>query len=109
MRGAPAGACFLSSKKNIIDRSQTRVLAFLNIIGEGMRGGTYEQNINDMDPKLTANVAKANKNIIVGIKLAHYEGPEWIATDRAVEAGKRANIPVMIDFGGSDPPLSIEE
>ena len=100
---------FSEFKKNIIDRSQTRVLAFLNIVGEGMRGNPYEQNVSDMDPKLTANVAKANKNIIVGIKLAHYEGPEWIATDRTVEAGTRADIPVMIDFGGSAPPLSIEE
>ena len=74
-----------------------------------MRGGTYEQNTGDMDPKLTTNVAKANKKDIVGIKLAHYEGPDWTAADRAAEAGKKAGIPVMVDFGGSDPPLSIEE
>jgi dihydroorotase len=37
--------------------SKTRVLAFLNIVGEGMRGG-YEQNVNDMDPKMTALVAQ---------------------------------------------------
>jgi dihydroorotase len=85
------------------------VLAFLNIVGEGMRGSPYEQNLNDMDSKLTASVAKANSKDIVGIKLAHYEGHEWIPADRAVEAGKLANIPVMVDFGGSDPPLSIEE
>src|SRR5680860_526436 len=35
---------FPEFKKNIIDRSETRVLAFLNIVGEGMRGGTYEQD-----------------------------------------------------------------
>jgi dihydroorotase len=107
--GCSGWRTFPEFKKNIIDHSQTRVLALLNIVGEGMRGGTYEQNVADMDPKLTANVAKANKNIVVGIKLAHYEGHEWIATDRAVEAGTRADIPVMIDFGGSTPPLSIEE
>jgi dihydroorotase len=96
-------------KKNIIDNSQTRVLAMLNIVGEGMRGGAYEQNTNDMDSKMTAMVARANPGIVVGVKVAHFEGPEWTPVDRAVEAGKIASIPVMVDFGGSNPPLSIEE
>ena len=96
-------------KRQTIDRSQTRVLAFLNIVGEGMRGGPFEQNLKDMDAKATGEFAKNNSVDIVGIKLAHYDGPDWTPTDRAVEAGKLADIPVMIDFGGSNPPLSIEE
>jgi len=96
-------------KKNIIDNSKTRILVMLNIVGEGMRGG-YEQNENDMDPKMSALVARQYKNIIVGFKLAHYEGWDWTPADRAVEAGNLAGgIPVMVDFGGSRPPLSIEE
>lgn len=81
----------------------------LNIVGEGMRGGAYEQDTRDMDSKMTALVAKANPGVIVGVKVAHFEGPDWTPVDRAVEAGKMANIPVMIDFGGSNPPLSIQE
>ena len=96
-------------KKNIIDNSQTRVLSFLNIVGEGMRGGAYEQNINDMDAKMASLVAKQYKDYVVGFKVAHYMGPEWTPVDRGVEAGKLANMPVMIDFGGNTPPLSIEE
>ena len=107
--GSSGWKTFPEFKRNIIDKSQTRVLAFLNIVGQGMRGGSYEQDVNDMDSKLTANVALANKNDIVGIKLAHYNGAEWTPADRAAEAGKKANIPVMVDFGGSTPPLSIEE
>jgi dihydroorotase len=107
--GSSGWRTFPEFKKNIIDKSQTRVLAFLNIVGEGMRGGSYEQNVADMDAKLAANVAIANKANIVGIKLAHYQGHEWTPADHAVEAGTKANIPVMIDFGGSTPPLSIEE
>jgi dihydroorotase len=107
--GSSGWRTFPEFKKNIIDKAQTRVLAFLNIVGEGMRGGSYEQNVADMDGKLTAIVAMANKENIVGIKLAHYQGHEWTPADRAVEAGTKANIPVMIDFGGSTPPLSIEE
>ncbi len=96
-------------KKQTIDRSQTRVLAFLNIVGEGMRGGPFEQNLKDMDSKVTGEFAKANSADIVGIKLAHYDGPDWTPTDRAEEAGKLAGIPLMVDFGGSNPPLPIEE
>jgi dihydroorotase len=81
----------------------------LNIVGEGMRGGVYEQNTGDMDSKMTALVAKANPDVVVGVKVAHFEGADWTPVDRAVAAGTQANIPVMIDFGGSNPPLSIEE
>ena len=96
-------------KEQTIDRSKTRVLSFLNIVGSGMKGGAIEQNIDDMSPKLTAMVAKQHPGIIVGVKLAHYSGFDWTPTERAVEAGRLADIPVMIDFGGSDPELSIEK
>jgi dihydroorotase len=107
--GGAGWKSFPTFKKNIIDNSQTRVLSFLNIVGEGMRGGAYEQNLNDMDAKMAALVAKQNKDYIVGFKVAHYQGPEWTPVDRAVEAGKMADMPVIIDFGGNTPPLSIEE
>jgi dihydroorotase len=96
-------------KKNIIDNAQTRVLSFLNIVGEGMRGGAYEQNLNDMDAKMAAYVANQYREYVVGFKVAHYLGPQWLPVDRAVEAGTIVNMPVVIDFGGDNPPKSIEE
>jgi dihydroorotase len=107
--GSSGWRTFPDFKRNVIDRSQTRVLAFLNIVGEGMRGGAYEQRVDDMDARAAAIVARANPGVIVGIKLAHFTGPDWTPTDRAVQAGTIANIPVMVDFGGSAPALSIEE
>lgn len=107
--GGAGWKSFETFKKNVIDNSQTRVLAFLNIVGEGMRGGAYEQNPSDMDPKMAALVARRYNDIIVGFKLAHYIGHEWLPTERVVEAGKLADKPVMIDFGGASQPLSIEE
>ncbi len=98
---------FSQFKEQAIDNSRTRVLAFLNIVGAGMRGGAYEQNADDMDPKLTAMVARRYSDLVVGIKLAHYSGEEWGPTEFAVEAGELADIPVMVDFGGSEPPLSL--
>ncbi len=95
---------FDTFKENVIKRSRTRVLAFLNIVGSGMSGGAFEQNVADMDPKLAAICARNNQEFIVGIKLAHYEGNDWIATERTVEAGKQAGVPAMIDFGRSKEP-----
>src|SRR6185437_5799590 len=90
---------FEDFKDKIIDRSKTRVLAFLNIVGNGMRGGRYESDLNDMDPVAAAEMAKKHKDVIIGIKCAHYTGPEWTPVENAVKAGTAANIPVMIDFG----------
>ncbi|HMB64911.1 MAG TPA: amidohydrolase/deacetylase family metallohydrolase [Eudoraea sp.] len=98
---------FKAFKEQTIDRSETRVLSFLNIVGSGMKGGAIEQNLADMDPKLTAMVARQYPGMIVGVKLAHYSGFDWTPTEKVVEAGTLADIPVMIDFGGSDPELSI--
>ncbi len=107
--GSSGWRTFPTFKKQTIDVSKTRVFAFLNIVGEGMRGG-YEQNANDMDSKMSALVAQRYRNDIVGFKLAHFEGHDWAPTDKAVEAGKLAgDIPVMVDFGGSNPPLPLKE
>jgi dihydroorotase len=94
---------FEDFKAHVIDRSKTRVLAFLNIVGAGMRGPAYEQNIAEMNSQAAATMAKKYPGVIVGIKTAHYAGPEWIAVDKAVEAGTLANIPVMVDFGTFRP------
>src|SRR5688572_32363420 len=107
--GGAGWKSFPEFKKNIIDNAQTRVLSFLNIVGEGMRGGAYEQDTGDMDSKMAAYVASRYKDYIVGFKVAHFIGREWTPVDRAVEAGKQVNMPVIVDFGGSDPALSIEE
>jgi dihydroorotase len=90
---------FEDFKLHIIDRSKTRILAFLNIVGAGMRGPKYENNLADMEPAPTAEMAKRYPSIIVGVKTAHYAGPEWTPVEHAVQAGKLANIPVMVDFG----------
>lgn len=92
---------FEDFRDRVILRSRTRVLSFLNIVGNGMRGGRYEQNLEDMESKPTAEMALKHKAEIVGIKSAHFTGPEWSPYERAVEAGKTANIPVMIDYGSN--------
>ena len=94
--GSSGWRSFPEFKKNIIDRSQTRVLAFLNIIGDGM--GQYQQNVNDLDPNKAAEVAIAHKKDVVGFKSAHFSGDPFIALDSAVKAGTIADMPVMLDL-----------
>jgi dihydroorotase len=106
--GCAGWRTFPEFKKQTIDISQTRVLAFLNIVGEGMRGGPFEQNLKDMDPKLAADFVMKNSKDIVGIKLAHYSGREWAPVKLAEEAARLSNTPLMVDLGGAVPALSLD-
>ncbi len=94
---------FEDMKDRVIDRSRTRVLAFVNIVGHGSAGGKLEQDLSDMEVKPTAAMALKHQGLIVGVKSAHYSGPQWDPFVRAVEVGKIANIPVMVDFGSNRP------
>ncbi|HUA84892.1 MAG TPA: hypothetical protein VMB85_13610 [Bryobacteraceae bacterium] len=90
---------FEDFEDRVISRSKTRVLPILNIVGAGMRGGKFENNLEDMDGKATAAMALKHKGVVVGIKSAHFTGPEWKPYEQAVLAGTIADIPVMIDYG----------
>ena len=101
--GTSGAANFEDFKQRIIDRAKTHVYAFINIVGHGMGGGRIEQNTEDMDAQSAAAMAKKYPDTIVGFKTAHYAAPDWTAVDRVVEAGRLANLPVMIDFGSIKP------
>jgi dihydroorotase len=108
--GSSGWRSFGEFRDQVINRQRTRVFAMLNIVGSGMGGRMdVEQNTKDMDPERTAEVARRNHDVVVGIKVAHYAGPEWIAVDRGVEAGKLANIPVMVDFATFRPERPFQE
>ena len=100
--GSSGWRTFPAFKRDVIDHAQTRVLALLNIVGQGMRP-VLEQDVSDMQPALTATQVKRFPDVLVGIKTAHFQGPTWDAVDRAVEAGRLANVPVMVDFGDFVP------
>ena len=99
---------FEAFKTQTIGQSKTRILAFLNIIGEGMHGSeSDQQDLDDMSATKAAEVANQNRDVIVGIKLAHFATTNWEPTLRSVEAAKLANIKVMVDFGHAAPPLPL--
>src|SRR5262244_203517 len=103
--GTAGAETFLQEKEEVIDRAAVRVLAFLNIVANGMNGG-LEQSVDQMNPKLCVETIKKYPDIIVGVKTAHYwtdapwdgEHTPWAAVDRAEECGQAANVPVMFDF-----------
>jgi len=103
--GTSGAETFLQEKMEVIDHAKVRVLAFLNIVANGMNGG-LEQTVDQMDPQLCAQTIRKFPDVIVGVKTAHYwtEKPwdalhePWAAVDRAEECGKLANVPVMFDF-----------
>jgi dihydroorotase len=90
---------FEDFRDRVIDRVQTRLFALINIAGTGMTSIDHEQNPHDMDTDRTSGMARDNADVVVGIKTAHYIGPEWISVDRCLEAAEKASLPVMIDFG----------
>lgn len=85
--------------RTVIKRAHTRVLAFVNVAGLGMMADVTEQVPSDFQPRRIAELARDYRDVVVGIKSAHYQQPDWISVDRAVEAGKLAGLPVMVDFG----------
>lgn len=103
--GTSGADTFLYEKEEVIDRATVRVLAFLNIVANGMSGG-LEQSVEQMNVKACADTIRKYPNLIVGVKTAHFwtEQPEdgahplWAAVDRAEECGVAANVPVMFDF-----------
>lgn len=103
--GTAGADTFLEEKEEVIDRARVRVLAFLNIVANGMSGG-LENSVDEMDSRLCAATVTRYRDIIVGVKTAHYwtnlpwdaEHVPWAAVDRAIECATLANVPVMYDF-----------
>jgi len=114
--GSSGANTFEREKHEAIDHSTVRVLAFLNIVAAGMNSGK-EQDVTEMDPVACADTINRFRDVIVGVKTAHYwterpwdsAHPPWAAVDRAEACGKLANVPVMFDFWPRLPERSYAE
>ena len=102
-------------RETVIEKSTCRILAFVNISVPGMGSAHWgvdpEQDVANLDPKRTAEACLEHKEVVVGIKTAHYwtqepfdaDHPPWASVDRAVEAGELCSMPVMVDFWPRPP------
>jgi dihydroorotase len=114
--GSSGADNFLREKQEVIDRAYIRVLALLNIVAAGMNSGK-EQDVSEMNAGRCAETVKKFRDVIVGVKTAHYwterpwdaEHPPWAAADRAEECGRLAGVPVMFDFWPRPPERSYAE
>jgi dihydroorotase len=103
--GTSGAETFLREKLEVIDHAHVRVLAFLNIVANGMNGG-LEQSVDQMDVKRCSDTINKYPDLIVGVKTAHYwtdapwdgEHTPWAAVDRAIACAAATNRPVMYDF-----------
>lgn len=96
--GGSGWKTFDEFRRTVMTHSRTRVLALINILGAGMVGGEEDQgDTADMDPAKTAEMILRHRDVIVGVKTAHFGGTGWTAIDRAREAGRIANVPIMVD------------
>lgn len=111
--GSAGAETFLRERQMVIDQARIRVLAFLNIVANGMNGG-LEQTVDQMDPHRCAQTIERHNEVIVGVKTAHYwtekpwdaGHPPWAAVDRALECGRLAKVPMMVDFWPRPPQRS---
>lgn len=84
-------------KEQVIDKSKTRVLAFISIGALGLSGKEAQENIADMNVDSAWSIVKKYPETIVGIKIGHYEGVEWTPFDRALQAAERAEVPLLVE------------
>jgi dihydroorotase len=84
-------------KSQVIDESKTRILAFLNIAAAGMTGDDAQSDINEMDVEKTAGMIEQYPDIIVGVKIGHFDGASWAPFERAIEAASATDRPVFVE------------
>ncbi len=81
---------------NVVKKSAVRVFALLNIVGQGMEGDV-EQNVEDMDAELTAAKIRQRSDVLVGVKVAHFQGVGWESIERGVEAARLSGTFCLVD------------
>ncbi len=111
--GSAGANTFPGFRRFVVDASRGRILAYLNISATGQIDPFLGElhDLRFVDPERAARVAEANRDVVVGFKVRVSEmlaGPNGLAgLDRAVEAGRATNLPVMVHIGGT--PFDIEE
>jgi dihydroorotase len=112
-QGGPSCMTLPGFRSYIVERSRTRVLAFISayLVG-GLEGHYYPELYRPscVDVDATVRAAEENADLVKGVK-AHAEiggfsrwGAEVIAL--AAQIGRRTNLPLYIHFGQLWPPAS---
>ncbi len=115
--GSAGPGNFMGFRKHVIERSEVRILAFLHVSFAGIYAFSprvmvgESEEIRLMAPLDAVEVANANRDLIVGIKVRvglHASGRSGtVPLDIALEAAEASGLPLMCQI--DHPPPSYEE
>jgi dihydroorotase len=115
--GSAGPGNFMGFRRHVIERSAVRILAYLHVSHAGIYGFSNtvmvgeSEDIRLMDPVTAAQVADANRDVIVGIKVRvgrHASGDQGTAPlEIALQVAEETGLPLMAHI--DEPPPSYEE
>jgi dihydroorotase len=115
--GSAGPGNFMGFRRHVIEPSQVRILAYLHVSHAGIYGFSNtvmvgeSEDIRLMDPVTAAQVADANRDVIVGIKVRvgrHASGDQGVAPlGIALQVAEETGLSLMAHI--DEPPPSYEE
>lgn len=115
--GSAGPGNWVGFRKHVIERSEARILAYLHVSFAGIYGFSRtvmvgeSEDVRLMAPAECAEVADANRDLIVGIKVRvgrHSSGDQGTAPlDVALQVAEETGMPLMAHI--DHPPPSYEE
>jgi dihydroorotase len=115
--GSAGPGNFAGFRKHVIEKSAVRILAYLHISHAGIFGFSNRIMVGEseelrlMDPETAVEVASANKDLIVGIKVRLGRWASGIhgmtPFEYALQVAEATNLPMMVHI--DEPPPSYQE
>jgi dihydroorotase len=115
--GSAGPGNFAGFRTHVIERSEARILAYLHVSYAGIWGFGEEVHVGEsedirlMAPRSAAQVADANRDVIVGIKIRlgrHASGQQGMSPfEYAIQVAEEVGMPIMAHI--DEPPPSYEE
>jgi dihydroorotase len=115
--GSAGPGNFAGFRKHVIEKSAVRILVYLHISHAGIFGFSNRVTVGEseelrlMDPETAVEVASANKDLIVGIKVRLGRWASGIhgmtPFEYALQVAEATNLPMMVHI--DEPPPSYQE
>jgi len=115
--GSAGPGNFAGFRRHVIEKSAVRILAYLHISHAGIFGFSNRIMVGEseelrlMDPQTAVEVARANSDLIVGIKVRLGRWASGIhgmvPFEYALQVAEEANLPLMVHI--DDPPPSYQQ
>ena len=115
--GSAGPGNFAGFRTHVIERSQVRILAYLHVSHAGIYGFSNQVMVGEsedlrlMDPQTAVEVAQANRDLIIGIKvrLGRWASGQHGMTpfEYALQVAEEAALPLMVHI--DEPPPSYAE